>query len=753
MNVQAINDSSGDILRIMDGSNVDLVTVLSNPNIKAIFKKQNSKLNNYLFKNICNILDIAFGPWSNDCSASARSVSYFILTTPSPIFSSQLAMNQSFLDKLNYYLVNDDKMTVETINKFATIFDSLIKATNGVIFIKFPEKEKLFERLSKHINSLAVYNLMLSIIKNNLQIITSFLMECNVIQFFFQKLDDNSLFYNLIKAALPNSKFCSEIIKIIEIPEVSKKLFKKAIEDRNEYACDLLICICKILYEKNKSFILLKELNNNITKMIELIKEDENYGKLKDSILTLLNLKIKIIEHVDTWTIDLTDFLLNLFLKNKFNTSLHLRFLELFKNMFSLDGSIVEKIKIREKIMEIFKKRYTINASYWGILIEIAQIINDNDYAFNKVDNWNEFYENSIKPLQMIMDNPYGSPLPNEAVSDYSSTYEMEDDNNFEYEYDYEEEEEEEEFNPFHWSFASLIAQNKISVPLNIELVSSLRKRKEVEILRFSPDGKYLACSFDGTIEVLLVSNLTVVFSKSTNNMIIGIYFTSDSSKIICFNNTEFSIYKISDSSLSLRREIKKSNFVSLSSDFSKIALINNGITEIYEFPSMKLFSSFKKFQFEATYTTFSTDCKRVATGYEDGSVIIYSLESKTIINQIRLHKSQITSLNFDNDYLISASEESQLGIYFLENNILRKLQGHTSSIISVDYNHDEIIISGSIDNSINISLLKNCRMEYSLEAHSDSIINVTFCPNTSIFASSGMDRRVKIWEIKKALL
>ncbi|KAH0792921.1 AChain A, Ika8 [Histomonas meleagridis] len=77
-------------------------------------------------------------------------------------------------------------------------------------------------------------------------------------------------------------------------------------------------------------------------------------------------------------------------------------------------------------------------------------------------------------------------------------------------------------------------------------------------------------------------------------------------------------------------------------------------------------------------------------------------------------------------------------------------LRGHTANIVAIDMKND-VIISGSKDNTVNLTSIKDGKMEYSLEAHQMPIVDVAFSKgNELVFASAAYDYTVKIWKIIK---
>ena len=68
--------------------------------------------------------------------------------------------------------------------------------------------------------------------------------------------------------------------------------------------------------------------------------------------------------------------------------------------------------------------------------------------------------------------------------------------------------------------------------------------------------------------------------------------------------------------------------------------------------------------------TCLSSDFKKIAAGYEDGTVKFYSVNNSRPFYEKKIHTKNITSLHFSNDcnYFASASEDLTAKVTDLKN-------------------------------------------------------------------------------------
>lgn len=149
-----------------------------------------------------------------------------------------------------------------------------------------------------------------------------------------------------------------------------------------------------------------------------------------------------------------------------------------------------------------------------------------------------------------------------------------------------------------------------------------------------------------------------------------------------------------------------------------------------------KILSSDPNFRFEVTSICLDNENKNLAVGYSNGSIIIYDIKSDFAqIKKFSLHKSAITSLNFNNsgNYLASGGKDTLIYVWdLIGESVLYKLTGHTNNILKVCFHQT----------NMNITSMNGNNKESSNNNYEDY-------DKIEILISSSKDSTVKLWNIK----
>ncbi|WP_413166836.1 protein kinase domain-containing protein [Capilliphycus salinus ALCB114379] len=117
-------------------------------------------------------------------------------------------------------------------------------------------------------------------------------------------------------------------------------------------------------------------------------------------------------------------------------------------------------------------------------------------------------------------------------------------------------------------------------------------------------------------------------------------------------------------------------------------------------------------------------------------------------------HRSAVTSLAFSSteDILASGSQDQTIEIWQLERGKRwYTLTGHTNWVTSIAISpNGEILASGSRDRTIEIWDLKKGKRWYTLTGHQDGVEVVAFSPKGEVLASGSRDHTIEIWDMKK---
>ena len=146
----------------------------------------------------------------------------------------------------------------------------------------------------------------------------------------------------------------------------------------------------------------------------------------------------------------------------------------------------------------------------------------------------------------------------------------------------------------------------------------------------------------------------------------------------------------------------------------------------------------------------------RLATGSEDYTARVWSMETGLELVTIREHRGAIWSIAFspDDRHVISGSYDFTISISNAstgEN--LHILSGHTSVVEAIAYSpRGNIVASGAADGTIKLWDGKNGTSIAEMKGHADKIKCLKFSPNSDDLFSSSDDGTVRIWSTVNVL-
>lgn len=162
------------------------------------------------------------------------------------------------------------------------------------------------------------------------------------------------------------------------------------------------------------------------------------------------------------------------------------------------------------------------------------------------------------------------------------------------------------------------------------------------------------------------------------------------------------------------------------------------------------------------SYLTHHAATNIVAAGYNDGSIKVWDLTSKSVMITFQGHKSAITVLKFDSSgtRLISGSSDSSIILWDLVGEEgLFKLKGHKGPITSLLFlNHDsqfkqedgveDFLLSVSKDGTVKLWDLKTKQCNETHLAHSNECWSMGINQNNNLLVTSGNKDQVKVWQV-----
>ncbi|PWB68381.1 hypothetical protein C3F09_11780 [candidate division GN15 bacterium] len=152
----------------------------------------------------------------------------------------------------------------------------------------------------------------------------------------------------------------------------------------------------------------------------------------------------------------------------------------------------------------------------------------------------------------------------------------------------------------------------------------------------------------------------------------------------------------------------------------------------------------------------FSPDGKLLASGAQDGQVLVRSIDSLAKWHRAGSYTGWIVGLAFSPDSRFLAygaadgfaGAEGRIGLWNIEADTLeRTLFGHSGGCWSIDFQESTgRLVSGSFDRTVRIWDPSTGAEITTLSGHTAQVLSVDFNPTQNLIASSGVDYTVRIW-------
>ena len=159
------------------------------------------------------------------------------------------------------------------------------------------------------------------------------------------------------------------------------------------------------------------------------------------------------------------------------------------------------------------------------------------------------------------------------------------------------------------------------------------------------------------------------------------------------------------------------------------------------------------------TSVSFSPDGSTLASGSDDGTVILWDVADGREIHTLQEDRFAVESVSFSPDgrTLASGSRDTTVRLWEVSTGTeIRTLQGHTGEVNSVSFSPDgRTLVSGSRDGTVRLWEVSTGTEIRTLQGHTGEVNSVSFSPDGRTLASGGWDGRTLAsgdWESKVIL-
>ncbi len=286
----------------------------------------------------------------------------------------------------------------------------------------------------------------------------------------------------------------------------------------------------------------------------------------------------------------------------------------------------------------------------------------------------------------------------------------------------------------------------------------------EVTDLTFSPEGRYFASRSKHNSEegkILLwdrTSGTQTTLAVDTRVFLnIGLRFSPDGKTLACGIGDTVTLWDSAtgEQKSTLTNETIENNiYLSFSMDGATVVCVNGeGTVSLWDQITAKHKKTISGQKMITLSAALSPDRKTIATGCQNGAVYLRDLDTGELKSALKEHIWDVDNLVFSPDGAILASAS------YVDNTIclwdvdtgerMRTLTGHTWDIRDIAFSPDgKTIVSGGADDSIRFWDVHTGNQKHIITGHTNFVASVAFSPDGKLIATGYDSRNIRFSDV-----